>query len=153
MDQRAIKSDTFTTANGARVGNWSELYASGDRSNLFVEPSGGTTGWAASGSFCNEFAGINTYDTTLTGGQPPACNTNTTINYPRYKNRSAYDGTNGNSGGGDYDLLSNSPAINFFPTGTQILPYHLAGQIRNNSGWGSAGAYEQAKILTPVFGW
>jgi hypothetical protein len=155
IDQRATKQDTYAgpTASGARVGAWACLYNSGMRSNFFVEASGGSTGWPATGTFCPEFTGVYTSDTTLTGGQPPACNVNTTINLPSYKNRKAYDGTSGNSGGGDYDLLSNSPAINMFPTGTNVLPYDIAGQLRNNSGYGSAGAFAQEKLLTPVFGW
>jgi hypothetical protein len=150
MDQRATKTDTYAgpTASGARVGAWACLYNAGMRSNFYVEASGGTTGWPATGTFCPEFTGVYTYDTTLTGGQPVACNVNTTINLPRYKNRQAYDGTNGNTGGGDYHLLSSSPAINFFPSGTNVLPYDISGQIRNNIGYGSPGAFEQAIIQT-----
>lgn len=37
--------------------------------------------------------------------------------------------------------------------GGTTWPYDIAGQIRNNSGWGSAGAFAQEKLLTPVFGW
>ena len=70
-----------------------------------------------------------------------------------YTPRAGFTGSAGGSGNGNYNLLSNSPAINFFPSGTNILPYDIAGQVRNNSGWGSAGAYEQAKILTTVFAW
>ena len=153
MDQRAIKSDTLVTANAARVGNWAELYATGDRSNLFAEVSTGSPGWAASGTFCNEFAGVNTVDGAGAGGQPPTCATTATVNLFSYKNRLAFDGTNGSTGGGDYHLLSNSPAINFFPAGTNNMPYDGSGQVRCNDGHGSAGFYEQCIGRTPVFGW
>ena len=164
MEQRAIKSDTYTGyggAAGAMVGNWGALFGTGQRSNGWTELSVGSPGFPAVGNFCNEFAGIYTSDTAInTSTSPAGCATRATINYWSYNNRQAFNGTTGTSGGGDYRLLSNSPATNFFPSnvvypggGSNVLPYDLKGQIRDNSGWGSAGAYEQAIIMTQVFGW
>ncbi len=151
LDNAALKSDTFGTQAGGRVGNWSNAYGTGTRSNFFA----GTAYSIDSGQFCNEFWGLNTYGGAITEGTTasPTCVATNTPNFPAYDNRAAYAGSGGTSGGGDYDLLSSSPAINFFPSGTNILPYDIAGQIRNNSGWGSAGAYAQEKLLTQVFGW
>src|ERR1035437_905520 len=146
MNVVAIKSDTFNgTRQGGRVGNWAELYGSGNHSDLYVE----ATGFAATGVFCNEFVGVNTSYPSVSADstQPLTCATSNTYTYPSFKNYQAGTASGAGSGGGDYDLLSNSPAVNFFPAGTNVLPYDLAGQVRNNSGWGSAGAFEQAKIL------
>lgn len=58
------------------------------------------------------------------------------------------------AGSGDYHLKSYTSAVGFIPSGGPCpLPYDFDGQIRNCSGWGSVGAYEQAIVLTPVFGW
>jgi hypothetical protein len=151
FDYQAIKSDTFASAqSGGTVGNWSPEFGVGNRETLYIETSYSTD----SGDFCNEFWGVNVYGTTITEGtsQSPTCVATNSYTFPAYKSRQAYNGSTG-SGGGDYDLLSSSPAINFFPSGTNVLPYDLAGQLRNNSGWGSAGAYAQEKLLTTVFGW
>jgi hypothetical protein len=64
------------------------------------------------------------------------------------------DGLGGsNAGNGDYRLKSNSPAKNLVPATRCALPYDLAGSIRNCSGYGSAGAFEQAIINTTPFSW
>lgn len=152
LDDVAIKADTFTGGTGAnavRTGNWGGLYGVGNRSNVYAS----TAYNSVAGTFCNEFFGLHSNAPAVTSGatQPPTCSTNAAANYPQYNNRKAGSGSAG-AGNGDYRLKSNSPAINLFPATSQILPYDLAGQVRNNSGWGSAGAYEQAIVLTPVFG-
>lgn len=60
------------------------------------------------------------------------------------------DSVNGldTNNGENYHLNSGSPAANFFAAGTNILPYDISGQIRNNVGYGSAGAFEQAIVQT-----
>jgi hypothetical protein len=68
----------------------------------------------------------------------------------------SYNEGNGgsNAGNGNYHLLSSSAGgVDNVATRGQQLFYDLDGQIRNNSGWGSSGAYEQAIVLTQVFGW
>jgi hypothetical protein len=148
FDYNAIKSDTFPTGSANRVGNWFGVYSAGSRGNFYLESSYSTD----SGQFCNEFWGINTYGTTITAGatQPPDCSTNS-YTYIGYHNRQSFIGGGATSGNGDYRLLSSSPAVNLIKSGTNTLPYDLAGQIRNNSGWGSPGAFEQAIGLSGVF--
>ena len=150
LDFNAIKSDTFGTPSAARVGNWYELYGSGNRSDAYLDSSFTTD----AGQFCNEFWGLNSYGGTITGGgtQPPTCSTNA-YTVAAFKNRQSYIGSGAGAGGGDYHLKSNSVAVNLFASMSQTLPYDISGQLRNNSGWGSAGAYEQAIVMTPVFGW
>jgi hypothetical protein len=152
FDYQAIKSDTFASAlAGGQIGNWSPEFGVGNRETLYMETSYSTD----AGDFCNEFWGVNVYGTAITEGtsQAPTCVASNSYTFPAYHNRQAYYGSGSTTGGGDYRLNSNSPAINFFPSGTNTLPYDLQGQIRNNSGWGSAGAYAQEIILTQVFGW
>lgn len=152
-DQENIKSDTFTTPNAARIGNWANLYGVGRRSTVNVEGAG----IGAAGSFQMEFGGLWSYNPTVTCGATNPCssltNTLTSGNgyFVYFKNRSAFDGSGTGTGDGDYHLLSNSPAINLVPSGGAVMPYDLDGIVRNNSGWGSAGVYEQSKSLTPVF--
>jgi hypothetical protein len=159
-DQEAIKSDIFGTQNPNRTGNWAMLYGVGRRSMMNVGASGGATGWAGAQTFNLEFPGPGSYNPSgcsENSGSGVLCSTNAINGGPsyfvNYVNRNAYDGGTAGTGNGDYRLKSNSPAINFIPSGGAVLPYDLAGQIRNNSGWGSAGSYEQAIVMTQVFGW
>ena len=146
FDFQAIKSDTFASGlSGGQVGNWSATYGTGNRETLYMETAYSTD----SGTFCNEFWGVNVYGTAITEGttQSPTCVATNSYTFPAYVSRQAYNGSAG-TGGGNYHLNSNSPAVNFFPAGTCVLPYDISGQIRNCSGYGSAGAYEQAIIQT-----
>ena len=153
-DQEDIKSDQFPTdggASGARVGNWGPLFGTGYRNNFDNE----STGIGAPGAFQMEFSGLWSYHPTFSG-QPPTSGTNA-YTLPAFVNRAAYNGSTGGSGGGDYRLLSSSPAVSMFASTaqgcTQVLPYDLAGQVRDCSGHGSAGAYAQEMGNTPGFGW
>lgn len=160
-DLDAIKSDTFGTQSANRVGNWAVMYGVGRRSVATAELSGGTTGWTGTASFRNEFPGVFVYEPAWGGTNangtsttsPIASAVNTTINFFTYNNRLAFDGTSANAGYGDYRLKSSSNVVNFIPSGQGVLPFDFAGQLRNNSGLGSAGAYEQAIIATQTFGW
>lgn len=159
-DQEAIKADIFGTTNANRTGNWAMLYGVGRVGAVNVNAFGGTTGWAGAQTFLLEFPGPYSYQPGSCSenvGSGVLCNTNT-INsgngyFLFYKNRNAYDGTNPGTGNGDYRLLSNSPAVNIVPGSFSALPYDIAGQLRNLSGYGSPGPYEQQILLTQVFGW
>lgn len=145
-DQEAFKTDTWTTANGARVGNWACNYGVGRRGMVNVE----VAGWAATGTFQLEFGGISAYNPTLTAGtHPPQSGTNSG-SFVKYVNRASYETVTA-AGGGDYRLRSDSPAARIIPAGQAVLPYDLDGKIRRNDGHGSAGPYEQGILLTPVF--
>ena len=65
----------------------------------------------------------------------------------------SHGGGDSGTGNGNYHLLSTSIGVNMVPSAMAPLPYDLDGQIRNNSGWGSTGAYEQAVGMIQVFAW
>jgi hypothetical protein len=161
IDSDATKTDTFPTANAARVGNWSTLYGAGNRQSWAAQLSGGTTGWAPAGNYFPEFSGITSYmpawSAMNTNGtsttNPINGSTNTTINYFSYNSRSAYDGTNANAGEGDYRVLSNSKVVNSIPATQGVLPFDLAGIVRDNTGHGCGGAYECTTTPSQVFSW
>jgi hypothetical protein len=133
----AIKSDTFTTANSARVGNWPVLYGVG-RSGM-MSPVITTIG--ANPDFQNEFAGLNGYSPSTTGN-PPRSTVQNLIDYLHFVNRSATDAISDGLGNGDYRLKPNSPAIGIVPSEKAVLSYDIAGRPRYNDGNGAAGAYE-----------
>lgn len=143
-DQEAIKSDTFPTENAARIGNWQVLYGSGRRSVYNLE----APGFAATATFQMEFGGLFSYNPAITGGQPPSSGT-TALTATGYVSRQAYDGTNAGAGDGNYRLTSASGAVRMFRSGQGVLPFDLDGKTRPPI-YGSAGAYEQAIILTPA---
>lgn len=147
-DQEAFKSDTWTTANAARVGNWACQYGVGRRGMVNVE----ATGWAATGTFQLEFGGISSYNPAVTNAVSPVSTQTNAATFPQYVNRASFETTGtSTSGGGDYRLKSNSPAVRMIPQTMAVLPYDLDGNPRNLAGQGSAGPYEQAISLTPVF--
>ena len=62
MEQRAIKSDTYTGyggAAGAMVGNWGALFGTGQRSNGWTELSVGSPGFPAVGNFSMSSPGLH----------------------------------------------------------------------------------------------
>ena len=122
-----IKSDTFATANGARIGNWPQLYGVGYSGNFDCEVTGSNLG--AGGSFQREFLGLKSYEPATTGGQPPGTGTNA-ITYVEFRNRLSRTQAGSGTGGGDYRLTKTSPAL-----GMQrdwLLPYDLAGVPRTS---------------------
>jgi hypothetical protein len=150
---------TATTMSGATAtftvgSNYASTYTLGNTFSAYgFTPVGYNTTWTITGGG----AGTTSLTATATGvsglGAASVHGSVATINMFRYNNRSAWDGTLANTGYGDYRLNSPSPAINFILPTQAVLPYDFAGQLRNNSGWGSAGAYAQEMLLTPVFGW
>src|SRR6185369_3273648 len=61
-DDINIKSDTFPTANAARIGNWPVLYGVGCFGNFWAEKAN----MPASGSFFQECTGISSYEPVIT---------------------------------------------------------------------------------------
>jgi hypothetical protein len=151
-DSTAIKSDTFTTGNAARVGNWAGEYSVGYWGSFDAE----TNNVGVNNQFQVEFSGINNgfripnSNAQQTNEPPDDGALATALGFVSYVNRQSWNGTTVGAGNGNYRLNSNSPAAHMIQHGGCVLPYDLDGQIRNCSGWGSAGAYEQARLLTGV---
>ena len=119
-----IKTDTFTTANAARVGNWPWLYQVGCSGNL----------WADSGNgFDFEFEGLRASQPSWTSPNP-----NTLFLFKAYAayNGTGTDGTAG-AGGGDYRLQATSPAVGL--ARDWVLPYDISGIARGSTS--ASGAY------------
>lgn len=125
-DNYNIKSDTFPTQNGARWGNWPELYGVGYTKNIAAE----ITGVASSGSFMNEFIGLNGFPTTIIAGstQPATC-AQQAVGYLKYAANGSFDGSSAGSGNGNYRLLSQSPAM-ILPATTWVMPFDPDGLYR-----------------------
>ncbi len=158
-DGSALKSDTFNTPPGdaGRVGNWACMWGAGWRDN--TSPESATSGTpVGTPGFQPEFGGIHSYylpvrasaDAQATA-QPPTSTQYKETTWMGFVDRSGYDGVSIGDGNGDYRLKSTSGARNMVSPGGCVLPYDLDGHVCNNSGYGSSGAYEQARVLTPVF--
>jgi hypothetical protein len=138
-----IRSDTTTTSNAARVGNWSVLFGVGGYGNMFTQGVGAT-------QFQPEFAGISSdvpriaknanFQSTF---QPPSWEHGSrSPDFVQFFDRRSSDGLNAGAGGGDYHLMAGSPAARLVPAGMAVLPFDLDGVARKNNGEGAAGAYE-----------
>ena len=103
-----IKSDTFATANGSRIGNWPAVWGVGSVGNVWAE----NFSAGAPGGFVPEFIGLNSYLPTIVSGTPISSGTNV-IFWTRFVDRQAYVGTGGTSaiGLGNYRVLSDSPVL------------------------------------------
>ena len=153
-ESTAIKSDTFSTANAGRVGNWAGEYSVGYWGDFDAETGTVSNPVGVANQFQAEFNGIqNAFripnSNAQQSGEPPSNSAlMTAVGYVNYVSRASWDGTSVGAGNGNYRLKSNSPAAHMMTN--CVLPYDLDGQVRNCSGWGSAGAYEQARLLTGV---
>lgn len=156
-DSAAVKSDSFSPPNAARVGNWSLLYGVGNYGNMNVEAGTAANPVGVAAQFQPEFPGLfsdyipvaanNNTQTTI---QPP---TNSAamrpVNYQQFVSHRAWNGITAGAGGGDYQLLSGSPAISLIPSGSAVLPVDIQGYPRRNDGVGAAGAYEIQTLARP----
>jgi len=145
FDDVNVKSDTFPTADTARVGNWSTLYGCGCSGNLHAEIA---LGVGAPGAFLFEMPGVKSYQP-VASGQPPAGPANV-IGFIGFKDRRSYNGSTNGAGGGDYHLTGGSPAIAL--QHEYVLPFDLAGDPR--AATGASGAYASVTVvpLGPVTG-
>jgi hypothetical protein len=114
-----IKSDTFGTQSGNRVGNWGQLYSVGYAGNDIHSDQNGTY-------FPPDFDGLYT----ITGA--------ITLGFSADKSFA----TGSHAGNGNYELTAASSLRSYVPAGTAVLPFDLRGNKRSNSGTGAAGAYE-----------
>lgn len=120
----ASKSDTWTTANGARTGNWAVVFGSLNSGNGIALPNSFT-------SFPFEFAGIGTFQDITTSPQ----------NYIQFVTHGGYDGTVTNASPGDFRLLSQSPSLTRSIT-SWLIPFDIEGIHRG--GFDPPGAYASA---------
>jgi hypothetical protein len=157
----AIKTDTFVTANAGRVGNWACIYGVGFYGIADMEVGYNSTTPVGSGAdYKPEFTGLMSYFAVPNvnvqhANQPPGPTSNAALSFRllttgAFVNRQSWNGNAIGTGNGNYRLNSNSAAAHLMQSGGCVLPYDLDGQVRNCSGYGSAGAYEQARLLTGV---
>lgn len=156
-DSAAIKADTFAPQSASRLGVWAPLYGVGYYGNMNVEAGTASNPVGVSAQFQPEFAGLfsdyipvaatNNNQATV---QPP---TNSAamrpVNYQQFTAHRAWNGITAGVGGGDYQLLSGSPAISLIPAGRAVLPLDIDGYPRRNDGVGAAGAYEIRALARP----
>lgn len=112
------KHDTFGTPDAARTGGWPFLWAVGQINNYIGEEDIGDS----EDAFDQDFIGLGSFRTIVSGGHP--------INTLRFTDRKANTGTAGTAGGGNYRLLSDSPAFRFsrYP----MLPFDIEGAPRGS---------------------
>jgi hypothetical protein len=150
---RGLKTDTFTTPDATRVGNWAAVYGVGSVAVMDANV-------IASGSFFPEFGGIYTKMSSIAptideqaDHEPPSNLSYNAENYLAFVSRAAYHHVSGvGAGNGDYHLQASSPLLNMIPSGYAVLPYDLDGVARRNDGTGAAGAYEYASNPTVYTG-
>lgn len=143
FDSNYIKTDTFAgsgfLANGNKIGNWSLNWGCGCSGNM----SAYTAGISIGADFIFEFPGLRC-NAPAESGDPPSGASNP-IGYIGFVNRASYNGSAPGAGGGDYHLLSSSPA--YALQRDHILPFDLAGLPRA-AGTAPVGAY--ALAVTPT---
>jgi len=160
-DSTAIKSDTFTTANAGRLGNWACEYGVGYKGSIDAESGTVSNPVGVAGQFQAEFPGlyskfipIRATPDAQASSEPPSNSAGMhAVSWLGYVNRAAWDGTSVGAGNGDYHLTSSSPAASMIPATMAVLPYDLDGVARRNDGTGAAGAYEYTYYtVTPSAG-
>lgn len=102
LDLSGLKKDYNTPTDVDRIDNWNLMNLVGFSGNIFVECRVNT----AAGTFPPEGLGVN-------NNHPGILNINTnTVNYPRFVDRKAYDGSGVIAqGGGNYRHLSDAPGF------------------------------------------
>jgi hypothetical protein len=129
-DIPGCKTDTFTTANGNRVGNWPVVWGVNAEGNV-----SGNVDEIASPGFDFEQIGLSSIDTP-TANDPP---------YPEFVDPQRYDGT-AKPGLGDYHLGATSPLRNLLRT--WVLSHDLEGDVRGATD--STGAYTTFAAATGI---
>jgi hypothetical protein len=130
-DDSNIKSDTFPTADAARIGNWASLFGTGLAGNHFAQ----VTGIGAAG-FQFEFPGLNSFER---DGNTP--------DYVRFVSRKSYNGSTIDTGFGDYRVKSDSPVFRL--QSPWVLSHDLEGNPR--SAIDPAGAYSSGNVKKGAF--
>jgi len=119
LSNHNIKTDTFGTQSGARVGNWAEVYGVGYAGNDLKADQAGVY-------FGPDFDGVYT----ITGA--------TTLGFSKDRSYATGD----RIGNGNYELNGSSGIRSYVPAGTAVLPFDIRGNPRSNTGLASIGAYE-----------
>jgi hypothetical protein len=132
-----IKSDIFGTPNANRIGNWSCVWGVGWTGNAFLEITNFTT---TSGTFLNEFSGLNSIGENMSGG---ANGSQRTTNFVQWVTPKCWDGGSVNSwpGGGLYRTKSDSSLLNMNAPDV-IIPFDIEGVARGDD---PPGAYASAR--------
>lgn len=123
-----IKSDTFGTPSGNRIGNWSELYGVDYVGNAESKTVG----------FNNAFVGLGSASTMDTAGEG---NSNAAVCTMAFTSDKSVTGTG--VGNGDYTPGTGSALLNLIPSGYRVLGWDLTGRAFDNAGRGTAGAYQE----------
>ena len=119
FDNENIKSDTFGTPSGNRIGNWSELWSVGWSGNLFGNVNGiGAVGFSHAGTLDLAVGGLNTFQT----------DTSLPVGYYQFVNQQSYDGSSIRNGLGFYRIQSQSPAVGW--KCDNLIPYDIEGNAR-----------------------
>lgn len=156
-ESAAIKADTFAPVSANRIGNWSLLYGVGNFGNIDVEAGTASNPVGTAGLWQPEFPGlfsdwipIAPSNNEQANPQPPGNSAAMRpVNYVQYTSRQSWNGITAGAGGGNYQLLSGSPAISLIPAGRAALPVDIEGYPRRNDGVGAAGAYEIRTLARP----
>lgn len=128
-DDDNIKSDLFTTANGNRIGNWSEVWGVGHSGNFLGNVNNiGAQGFSHTNS--GGLPGLNSIET----------ETSLAVNYQQFVANNAYSGAANGPGFGTYRMKSTSPLI--MNNCEWLLPYDIEGNARG--GFDPPGAYASA---------
>jgi hypothetical protein len=131
-----IKTDIFGTPSANRIGNWSCMWGVGWSGNAFLEITNFTT---TSGTFLNEFSGLNAIGENMSAG---ANGSQRTTNFVQWVNPKCWDGGAQNSwpGGGLYRIKSDSSLESVRVSG--VVPFDIEGIPRG--GFDCSGAYASA---------
>jgi hypothetical protein len=121
-----IKSDLFTPANAARVGNWWDYYGTQNSGNF-----------ARLSDFPPDYSGLSS---TLSAADPLFTDDRSGNNSGGASNYQ-YNANSG-LGGGTYSILSGSPLRSLLLANTRHSAYDLAGTAIPNDGTGATGAYQ-----------
>lgn len=132
-----IKSDIFGTPSANRIGNWSALWGVGWSGNAFLEITNFTT---TSGTFLNEFSGLNSIGENMNAG---ANGSQRTTNFVSWVSPKCWDGGSQNSwpGGGLYRTKSDS-FLQYVTVLDPIVPFDIEGVYRGT--FDQPGAYASA---------
>lgn len=126
IDNFDIKTDTFTGgasgASGLRIGNWWPLYGYGFSCNIINE----TTGLGSSGSFMQEFMGLNTIGSQIDNGNTGGGVSDRCGTFVRFINPLMFDGTSAHNGNGDYHWFANS-AVHMMIRLDNPMPFDMYG--------------------------
>lgn len=119
LDCMAIKTDTFGTASGNRIGNWPSVWGVGNSGNFFgpLTNIANFPHW-----FCGGQPGVNSVEVDTTYGFPTT--------YQGFVSRQAQTaaGANNGAGSGNYRFVSSSPLV-LFKT-EWLLPVDMEGNAR-----------------------